>query len=253
MPSDLDPRALPSYPSSRSQSKSTRVWRLWNDVAHSPTLNMALDEQAFNDCRTNDDPVLRFYSWDRPSISIGYFQGYASSLRARYSVVRRPTGGGIVLHDRDITYSVIVPSHHWFFEVNRHESYKIISSIILNSLSRFGIKGILSDGKRPCMCTDRSSQNCFSNPTKFDVLVEEQKIAGAAQKRNRKGLLHQGSIDLNNLPNIDSDKLKDSLVNEFEHFFFCQMIPYTPGAKFFSAAEKLARRKFRTAKWNRKR
>ena len=81
-------------------------------------------------------PVLRFYNWDRPAVSIGYFQKFNVELDQRYTLVRRPTGGGTVIHGNDITYSMTFPLDYQILKMKRQESYKIISQSIINGLMR---------------------------------------------------------------------------------------------------------------------
>ena len=241
-------------PPSPAQKRAKKdVWFLWQDTARSPFLNMAIDEQCFHECSINSDPILRFYSWDRPSVSIGYFQHYDSLLAEDYTVIRRPTGGGIVFHEGNMTYSIIIPRCHWFYQVSRRENYRIISTIILDSLSLFNINGFLNREQEPTVSTEKNSQICFTNPAKFDVIVGDRKIAGAAQKRNRLGLLHQGCIAVDKFLKVTSDQLKKALIDNFERFFACKMILYIPHTKFFNAAGLLVKEKFNTSKWNKKR
>ena len=228
-------------------------WFLWMDTIHSPYLNMAIDEQNFYECSKLKSPLVRFYGWDRPAISIGYFQCYDSGIPSEFSVVRRPTGGGIVFHGDDITYSITTPSTHWLYKINRRESYRIISDIITKSLLQRDIRSSLSDRKTPSYSlAEKRRQMCFNNPVKFDVLVNDKKVAGAAQKRNQHGLLHQGSIRLNEDKNFDREQLKSCLIAEFQHLFACKMSSFEPRAEFSNRADILARKKYRSPKWNKK-
>ena len=239
---------------SRSQRTIKASTLIWDDTTvRSPYLNMAFDEQCLIECGKSGDLTLRFYGWDRPSISIGYFQTYNSVSDQRYAVVRRPTGGGIVFHDHGITYSIAIPSSHGLYQTSRRESYHIISMIVIGGLSRSGIKATLNRNPKTTSSSDRHCQKCFENPAPFDVIVNGLKLAGAAQKRNRWALLHQGYINLSKFPHINIVPLKANLILEFENIFADKMIQYTPSASFLNSANLLAKEKFNTAGWNKKR
>ena len=238
--------------SHRSSSPDQR-WFIWRDTTHSPSLNMAIDEQCFNECDKLQGPLVRFYRWNRPAISIGYFQKYSLIPRSGYSIVRRPTGGGIVFHGKDVTYSILSPSSYWLYQITRRESYLVISEVILKSLLRIGLRGNLSENDVKLSHSNRSRQICFNNPAKFDVLVDRKKVAGAAQKRNRFGLLHQGSINLSPFPNIDREQLENHLITEFQILFASKMSSYKPCSEFFHSAGNLSNKKYCTSDWNSRR
>ena len=227
---------------------------LWMDAAHSPYTNMARDEQIFTECSRLQSPLVRFYGWNRPSVSIGYFQRYNSVPSFGFSVVRRPTGGGIVIHGDDITYSIATPSTHWFYKISRQESYRTISGVIIKSLSQCGIKAFLSDTHRSFnSALEQGGKMCFNNPVKFDVLVGHNKVAGAAQKRNQYGLLHQGSISISDLQQFDREQFTCCLITELQHLFACKLTLYEPREEFSNRADILAQNKYCTTEWNKKR
>src|SRR4051812_29265490 len=89
----------------------------WFFIEHDkllPSWNMACDEWLLNKISSLNVPLLRTYGWDRPSITIGYFQEYPQELEAKYTIVRRPTGGALVYHDSDLTFTVVLPpTHPW--------------------------------------------------------------------------------------------------------------------------------------------
>ena len=87
----------------------TEPWDFWIDGAHDPAFNMAADEALMLSAPLRGRPLLRFYEWDRPAVSIGYVQTIAAAPEG-YAAVRRPTGGGVVYHDYDFTYETIMPS-----------------------------------------------------------------------------------------------------------------------------------------------
>jgi lipoate-protein ligase A len=168
---------------------------VYDDLEARPAaLNMAIDEALLLSAFV---PVLRFYRWRRPSLSFGYFGRYAevADQRAGRDIVRRWTGGGIVPHGDDLTYSVIVPKNDSFFLRSSLEVYAAVHDAIRRALEANKIAATLADQAAP-----KVSENCFANPVRADVLSGERKVAGAAHRRSRAGLLHQGSIQRNNLP-----------------------------------------------------
>src|SRR5213593_4162167 len=101
------------------------TWLLLQSGAGPAVLNMAIDETLLRNAPRLGKPVLRFYSWSEPAASFGYFQKYAEVSRATplRPLMRRPTGGGIVPHDRDWTYSLVFPPSHPCYQLKAIESY----------------------------------------------------------------------------------------------------------------------------------
>lgn len=156
----------------------------------SASANMAIDEALL---AVASRPTLRFYRWRSPALSFGYFGAFAAVADDGSSreLVRRWTGGGIVLHGSDLTYSVILPAHHVTAKPSR-AVYAFVHEAIRRALG--------SEAALATNSSARVSDACFANPVQSDVMVGEQKVAGAAQRRTRAGLLHQGSIQLVEFP-----------------------------------------------------
>ena len=155
---------------------------------HPATLNMAIDEVLL---RTAGGPLLRVYRWARPAVSFGYFGKHAEVAGAwpDRELVRRWTGGGVVPHGEDVTYTLVVPRGCAFFEMRPAESYRMIHEIIAALLDEGGAPVALVAAAAP-----KVSDACFENAARHDVVAGARKIAGAAQRRTREGLLHQGSV-----------------------------------------------------------
>src|SRR5258708_16120818 len=136
-------------------------------------------------------PVLRFYGWSEPAASFGYFQKHSEIERLTLlrPLVRRPTAGGLVPHDADWTYSLAFPAHGEWYTLTAIESYRRVHEWIRAAFQRLGIHAELA----PC-CHKAQSGQCFAGYERDDVLWEGRKIAGAAQRRKREGLLIQGSV-----------------------------------------------------------
>jgi lipoate-protein ligase A len=136
-------------------------------------------------------PVLRFYGWTDGASSFGYFQKFSEIERATLlrPLVRRPTGGGLVPHDADWTYSLAFPTNHEWYSTSAVESYRRIHDWIQIAFAELKVSTELA----PC-CRKSEPGQCFAGYEKFDLLWQGKKIAGAAQRRSKLGLLIQGSV-----------------------------------------------------------
>ena len=143
-------------------------------------------------------PVLRIYTWDQPTATIGYAQNLAKLQEAlpAWPLVRRWTGGGVVLHQDDYTYSVIVPASDSWAQTSAVESYRRIHGSLADALANHGQKGC-----RLAMPEDViEAPFCFVAPALHDVIRGPVKVAGAGQRRGKLGLLHQGSVQQVQIP-----------------------------------------------------
>jgi len=156
-----------------------------------PAYNMGLDEALLENAVRLNSPIIRFYGWTQPAASFGYFQHYADVANATHlrPLIRRPTGGGIVPHDHDWTYSAVFPPSHPWYSISAIESYRRIHDWIQRAFAAIKIPTELA----PC-CLKSAPGQCFAGYEKFDLLWHGKKIAGAAQRRTKAGLLIQGSI-----------------------------------------------------------
>jgi len=202
-------------------------------------LNMAIDEALLESTAAIS---LRFYRWTGPSVSIGYFSKFADveQYEVQPDIVRRWTGGGIVPHGEDITYSVIVPAKHEFFLQSSAEIYATLHEGIRHVLSTNGIPATLAGAASPSI-----SDACFANAVRADVLFEGKKIAGAAQRRTRAGLLHQGSLQLG-LP-------REPFHAEFANTLSASVERKELQAETLARAHLLVRDKYGTSAWLRRR
>jgi lipoate-protein ligase A len=167
---------------------------------------MALDE-ALMLCQRLEDtpPTLRFYAWDPPAVSIGYFQSMGREINlaacaARgISTVRRFTGGRAILHDREVTYSLAARADNPLVAGPVLDAYLRISRCLLAGMRHLGIAAGLSqlDVKR------QPTTACFDTPSRHELVVKGRKLAGSAQARRQGCVLQHGSIPLA----LDPDKL----------------------------------------------
>jgi len=142
--------------------------------------NMATDEALLDAMPRWQKPILRLYSWIEPAASFGYFQKYSDIEHATLlrPLVRRPTGGGLVPHDADWTYSVAFPTVHEWHGISAVESYQRVHEWIQAAFAELNVATELA----PC-CKKSERGQCFVGYEKFDVLWHGKKIAGAAQRQ----------------------------------------------------------------------
>lgn len=166
-------------------------WLLLDSGPCGAAFNMATDETLLEMISRLEKPVLRFYSWTESAATFGYFQRFSEVEQTTLlrPLIRRPTGGGMVPHDADWTYSLTFPPGHEWHHLRAEESYRRAHEWIQGAFLRLGIETELA----PC-CKKSAPGQCFAGHEKFDLLWRGQKVAGAAQRRNKLGLLIQGSV-----------------------------------------------------------
>ncbi len=166
-----------------------KVWR--DPIARSGQVNMAIDEWLFR--QNAAVPVLRLYEWAGDWVSLGYFQGLAEAkgiFGETPKYVRRWTGGGIVDHRSDTTYTLVIPRCEALADSRGSESYCAIHRAVAACLQNQGKACDLA-----CDDSERETNACFEKPVQWDLLLPEGvKLAGAGQRRGREGILHQGSV-----------------------------------------------------------
>ncbi len=168
------------------------IWLLLHSGVEKAAINMALDEALLEAMPRLGRPVLRFYDWTEPAATFGYFQKYADVERATLlrPLIRRPTGGGIVPHDADWTYSFAFPPGHEWHSLKAEESYRRVHEWIQSAFAKLNVATELAS----VAFSNSEIGQCFAGYEKFDLLWNGRKIAGAAQRRNKLGLLIQGSV-----------------------------------------------------------
>ncbi len=170
------------------------IWYLLQSGPGEPAANMAWDEALLEGVAALGHPVLRFYGWSHPAATFGYFQDYdtVADLASLRPLLRRPTGGGLVPHDRDWTYSICVPPGDPWYELKATESYRRVHEWIQCALNRLGVATVLAPAR-----IEAGPGQCFIGAEQFDLVLAgagARKVAGAAQRRRKDGLLIQGSI-----------------------------------------------------------
>ncbi|MFT7668400.1 MAG: lipoate-protein ligase A [Planctomycetota bacterium] len=172
------------------------VWRSITTWGAPASFNMGLDEALLLD--PTAQPTLRFYSWKPDTLSLGYFQKYAEvqGTESAGAVVRRITGGGAIHHVNELTYSFVAPLSNALFRGKIGESYQRIHKAIAVALAEFGVaakirgKGVVLESER----TDTGM--CFHKSSCEDLVWNDRKGVGSAQRRKDGRVLHHGSIKL---------------------------------------------------------
>ena len=224
-----------------------------NDDAapRSAAMNMAIDEALLETAKA---PSIRFYRWNSPALSFGYFGKFAdvAHYAAARDLVRRWTGGGIVFHGDDLTYSMVIPSGDPAFDESSISIYEKVHCALRNALAANGTRVELAAmGRDAALRRPRTAQRavptniCFANPVEADVIIGARKVAGAAQRRTRAGLLQQGSIQ-----NVD---VENDFAERFAQALSTNCSERTMNKEILNRARALADQKYATQGWLRKR
>jgi lipoyl(octanoyl) transferase len=253
--------------------------------------NMAVDETLLIDATENDVATLRLYRWSEPTLSLGYFQNYDDRrlhpASANCSVVRRQTGGGAILHDREITYSLVLPPSHAF----SHRSE------VLYRIAHDAFIGVLTDqqsGEFGAIELQRNEVSnsaptvepflCFQRRAIGDVVATpiganapqarghtlpesgDWKVLGSAQRRSRGALLQHGSLLLATSPaapelpgladlsawNFSTEQI-EPLVEQLQKALNLQFLAGELPLELESKARDLANKKYGSATWTKRR
>lgn len=214
------------------------------DISRNCQMNMAIDEMFF--IKDDFTPVLRFYTWSEPGYTIGYFQKKSDIKNENnYPVVRRMTAGLAVLHDSDLSYSLVISDELWSYIYNQEETYKIIHNEIKKALQKIGI---ICDEQNKIDTTHKDI-SCVKTFYKDDVFFKGRKVVGSCQRRRGKRILVEGSIHI---------KLSGEQINAFACEFFENISKTLKCAVEVSKlddieiadADIIASSKYNTDKWN---
>jgi len=182
-----------------SASTSDFGWRLLLDPPLKGAWNMAVDEVLLDGVAAgNAPPTLRFYSWTPACLSLGYFQPFSivnveGCRGLGIDIVRRPTGGRAILHDRELTYSVALPASVLGHDAGILPSYQRLSLALQAGLQRLGIDVSLApESEAPTRPVH--GPVCFDRPSAHELLLQGRKLVGSAQVRRAGALLQHGSI-----------------------------------------------------------
>ena len=259
----------------------SEAWRLLIDAPAGGAWNMAVDEVLLEGVAAGmAPPTLRFYGWTPPCLSLGYFQAYeVVNLEGCRSlgveVVRRPTGGRAILHDRELTYSVALPASVLGHDGGVLPSYHRLSLALQDGLQQLGVPATLapqSAASGPAM----HGPVCFDRPSAHEILLHGRKLVGSAQMRRGGALLQHGSILIE--PRIDrlaaclrmsadpqgiedgvaglaevgvteAARIACAIAQGFAARFGVSLVEAPLGSGEEDAAEAVARSKYRSARW----
>jgi lipoate-protein ligase A len=231
--------------------------------------HMAVDEALLETAAESGLPTLRFYTWSEPTLSLGYFQRYADreqhGASRNCAVVRRQTGGGAIVHDRELTYSLAIGA------LNRStaEAQRLYDSIHTALVDVLAMRGVEAR-----LCTIEASADtqaspflCFERRSPGDVLLGESKICGSAQRRLRSGILQHGSClltrsgaapQLAGLSELTGNEWRAEGIiepwrREIASRLNVALEPQSLRASELDRVRQLVIEKYDTARWNRRR
>jgi lipoyl(octanoyl) transferase len=233
MKSDVDKVHVPIF---------TELDVYYDFTFRSAATNMAIDETLLEVVTI---PSIRFYRWNSAALSFGYFGKFAdvADYATERDLVRRWTGGGIVFHGDDLTYSIVIPASDPIFGESSRSIYEKIHGALCNALVAAGQRALVAGIVDPAAAVTDASYNgqCFGNPVRADVMVNGRKVAGAAHRRTRAGLLHQGSIQRVDLGNDLGERFAGELAE------VCDERSLT--TRIVERASEIAQQKYGTQNW----
>ncbi len=175
---------------------------------------MAVDEAIMKIHSQGDTPpTLRFYCWKPAALSLGYFQkteeeiNYENCQKEGIDLVRRLTGGRAILHDQELTYSIVIREDYNLLSDSIEKSYQQISRGLVNGLQSLGVPAELKAVERGKKAPSGHSAACFDAPSWYEVILDNKKLIGSAQRRKDNTILQHGSLPLA----IDANKIFELL------------------------------------------
>jgi lipoate-protein ligase A len=175
------------------------TWRLITTWEARPEFNMGLDEALLGS--QGAPPTLRYYTWRPDTLSLGYFQRVADvpGAASAGALVRRITGGGAIHHQRELTFSLACDLRHPLYAGTLASSYERVHALIAAALAEFGVAAA-PRGERTLASDREGTGMCFHASTALDLVWDERKGVGSAQRRRGGRVLHHGSIKLGTTP-----------------------------------------------------
>jgi len=237
--------------------------------------NMAVDQALLESVEWSGVPTLRMYAWEPATLSLGYFQSYSDCDKylptATCPVVRRASGGGAILHHLETTYCLCVPSRHRWSARNT-ELYTTVHDCIIESLAEWDVVvAAYEQSKHPQQpsraASDKAAFLCFLRRSSGDLILQDHKVVGSAQRRSKSGLLQHGSIlwersvitpelpGINDLAEqcVDQVQFVESFVSRLARKLELPMRRYEITDDERKLARQIMQSKFGTDAWNRNR
>jgi lipoyl(octanoyl) transferase len=190
------------------------TWRVIHDPPMPGQYNMERDLNLHREVSRGGPPVLRFYRFDPPAVSLGRFQktaevvDVAACRRRGIDIVQRPTGGRALLHHRELTYSLAVPESHPLIPSSVVEAYKIFSMALVQGFALLSIPASLAPGEN--RGRGLAPGACFDTPSAYEIQIDGKKVVGSAQLRRDGVLLQHGAILLSLSLDIYEEIVKPS-------------------------------------------
>ncbi len=236
-------------------SKTPVRIRLIQDVPRNGTENMAIDEYLMrHQLAAAHTATLRIYSWKNPCVTLGYFQNVAK-VRARLGkdadnlqIIRRITGGGMVSHTKDLTFSLITPMASGLLPGDVKTSYLKINEALREGLRKKFPEVEYADCKtvpsgRPGKEGDRI---CFDAPSCYDLLLGKRKIVGASQRRKDGVILHQSTIFF---PECSFEELSEYILDGFKSKWSVEFEKRELSGKEIDEARSIEFSRYSDAEW----
>jgi len=255
--------------------KTLDKWRLIDTGVATAQYNMAVDEALLSNFKEGDLPIFRLYRWEK-SLSLGRFSKLTLNLdletlqKQKLPFVRRMTGGGILVHGKDISYSLILPSKN-FKNISVKESYFYLCQFLLTFYKDLGLNAAFVNELNLKIT---KSDICMSANEAYDIVLDGKKIGGNAQRYTKNILFQHGSIPLNfdneifkdifldkytliDIKTLDKtgktetiEKLTQLLIESFKQSFKVDFIEDTLSLVELQIAQAFLKTKYSTSRWN---
>jgi len=220
-----------------------RVWR--DEAFREASLEMALDHAMLDHSLLTGEAIARFYGWNEPAVTVGYFHEMENQLAENNSPIRRYTGGGLVEHGDDITFTLIFPAGSSPAKATSATRYQWVHSHLAESLAAGGFRTRRHEEK-----FQNGLEPCFQHAVSEDLIDPKtgEKICGGAQRRCRGAVIHQGSI---RLPKALRD-LKSPWIDTFLKSLAIEQLVLNSDEKtaLIRSAVVLQNGTYGTARWN---
>lgn len=225
----------------------------------SAAANMAIDATMLEFGSTVGECMLRCYGWSEPSITFGYSQKWEwiQQQLAGFegACIRRITGGGIVDHRHDLTYSLTIPPDHAFYRIPALELYRVVHAQIAEILMDNGVQADLAPCDSRCDGEEKPAGSglCFTAPEPYDVIKPGTpvKLAGAAMKRNQRGVLVQGSLSMLAMPELERGTFAKGFFHSLASVLEAEPVDFTGKLPVDILLKE--RDRFCSEQWNQKR
>lgn len=247
------------------------TWLFFDSGPRHPHDNMAIDE-ALLDLDVDHPVVVRFYDWDPPGLSLGYFQRHIEFPPERVRVLgavvtRRTTGGGAILHKGEITFSIAGDDGWEPFAGPVKDSYHAIHLALAAGLAALDVRADLRHGEPIDQAWGNAAGRCFYCVTSYDLVAEGRKLVGSAQRRTGGRVLHHGSIPLDPNPMtpeaacvnalhgepLPRQQVIDALKQGLEEYFAIRLVEWQPSPELLSQATRIRQHKYATEEWLKRR